>query len=353
MAEENAVETVETPEPTEVEVAAAAAEHTQQVETTVDDIASSLRLSEEPEPKAEVVDEPKTEPAAAAVVEPKPAVAAAVVDDSPNTWRPEAKAKWAATPPEVKAEIAKRELDVARFTSEMGETANVGKGFQKMLAPYADLFKQNNINPWNHVGGLLQGHHQIMFGPKETRVAILRNLARDAQIDLRELAGTPADPNAPAPTAIDPRVQSEFETLRRENAQLRENVTGVSKTLYDARTAELTSAVTAFIEDKVAHPYFDEVATDIPALIDSKAARTLQEAYDLAVLRNPVTRQKQVAAESKRLSEAAEKQRLDKLKLVKTATGANVRSRGAGRSATPDESIDDTLNETMASIKSR
>jgi hypothetical protein len=136
---------------------------------------------------------------------------------------------------------------------------------------------------------------------------------------------------------------------------MEKGVTGVTSTIQEAREAELSQGIMAFASDTEQHPFFWEVAEtgEIKALIDSGAARTLNDAYELAVLKNPVTRAKQLALESQRAAEAAAKTNAVKTQAARKATGANVRSRGSGRLAPPDESIEDTLRSTLSDINSR
>ncbi len=132
-------------------------------------------------------------------------------------------------------------------------------------------------------------------------------------------------------------------------------VTGVTSTIQEAREAELSQGIMAFASDTEQHPFFWEVANtgEIKALIDSGAARTLSDAYELAVLKNPVTRAKQLALENQRAAKAAAEANAVKSTAARRATSANVKARGSGRLAPADESIDETLRSTLSDIHAR
>jgi hypothetical protein len=130
-------------------------------------------------------------------------------------------------------------------------------------------------------------------------------------------------------------------------------MTSVTSTIQEARAAELEQGIMAFMQDTEAHPFFMEVANDIAPLIESGAAKSLAEAYELAVLKNPITRLKQIERDAAKKAASDAAAQATKLAAAKKATGVNVKSRTAGKGAPPAESIDDTLRSTMAAIHSR
>jgi hypothetical protein len=227
---------------------------------------------------------------------------------------------------------------------------NVAKAVSKVFDPYMPMLQRYGLDPVQHIAGLLNGHTTMLFGDPQTKAQMFRNLANAAGIDLSALA---SDPNSAA--QANNQQLGYIRALEERVAQMEKGVTGVTSTIQEAREAELSQGIMAFASDTEQHPFFWEVAEtgEIKALIDSGAARTLNDAYELAVLKNPVTRAKQLALESQRAAEAAAKTNAVKTQAARKATGANVRSRGSGRLAPPDESIEDTLRSTLSDINSR
>ena len=267
----------------------------------------------------------------------------------PDTWRPEAKEKWATVDPVVRSEIAKREADVARFVAEAQPSFNVAKEVSKIVEPYLPMMQRYGVNPLQHLQGLLQSHTTLLFGDPAVKAQMFRNLAQQAGVDLQALA---SDPNSAA--------QANTEQLRyirgleERLARMETGVTGVTSTIQQAREAELEQGIMAFASDP-AHPFFWDLAEsgEIKALIDSGAAPTLKDAYELALYRNPTTRSKQIALETKQAAEAAATKNAAKVQAARRATGANVRSRNSGKLPPGEESIDETLRSTLSDINSR
>jgi hypothetical protein len=338
------------------------------VEETVNDLAESLHLVEEQaegkgneQGEASTQDgaappagteQESTEGAAPAAAEQGAAPVAPPTADErvPDTWRPEAQAKWATVDPVVRAEIAKREQDVARFVGEATPAINIAKAVTKTFEPYLPMLQRYGIDPIVHISRLLEGHTLLLFGDPQTKAQMARNLIQSAGIDIQALA---SDPNSTA--QANNQQLGYIRALEERLARMETGVTGVTSTIQEAREAELSQGITAFASDTENHPFFWEVANtgEIKALIDSGAARTLSDAYELAVLKNPVTRAKQLALDSKRQAEAAATANAAKSAAARKATSANVKSRGSGRLAPAEETIDETLRTTLSDIHAR
>lgn len=335
------------------------------IESTVSNIASALKLTPESDPPegGDPSSNPESGGAEAALAEEsqEPAAAdpaapetpeASPADAPPDTWTKEAKGKWAAVDPELRAEIRRREGDIAKLAGEANQVVEQTRGkaavadqLEKIMEPFAPVYQRYGVNPWHHLSNLLNAHYQLAFGSPEQKVKMVRQLASDAGLDLANLPEAGKAQENP----LLPHVRA----LEQKIAQLEGGVTGVTKSIQEARAAELEAGILAFMNDTKAHPYFVEVAGDIAPLIESGAARSLQEAYDLAVMRNPATRSKLMAAESTAAATARSKADADKAAAARKATGANVQSRRAGKGAPPKETVEDTIRNTLSDIRSR
>jgi hypothetical protein len=142
--------------------------------------------------------------------------------------------------------------------------------------------------------------------------------------------------------APDPRTAQLLTELREELRQTKHALAAhESKANAKERTERQAwdAALAEFAHDK---PYFEEVKPLMAALVDSRQARDLAEAYDMAVNAHPDIRQRihadqRQADEEKRAAEA--RTRADQ---ARRAAAVNVRS--APVTATP-KTMDDTLNE--------
>lgn len=259
----------------------------------------------------------------------------------PKTWRPEAAAKWQTLPPEVQREVLKREDDIFRGIESYKADAEVGKSVQRILSPYMPMLQAAGLSPLDQVDGLMKAHHLLATGTPEQKSLLFQRLAQDYGVSLENLSGEPS--------FVDPQV-----------AALQSQLAGLQSRLMEREAREANAARQALQEElntfasDPAHQYFDEVAGDIAALLRAGAASSLADAYEKAVWTNPATRAKEQArltAESE-ASKAAEAKR--KIEEARKTSSVNVTTRPrAVSAAAPVGSIDDTLNATLAAIRSR
>lgn len=312
--------------------------------------AAGVELPKEPAEKepidGEVVKEGVEKPAPTA----KPVAAAPVAEVAPtekvpDTWRPEAKAEWAKVPPTVRAEIVKREGDIAKFVGDTKTDVLISTEVKKVFAPYAKDYQRFGIEPISHMEGLLRGYHSILFGSPEDKVQVLQALAKDAGLDIAKLAA-----GIPAGQAVNADFNNALKLRDERIAQLEAGFTGVSTQIQKQRETELSADVLAFAQT---HPAFFELADDITALINTGAVKSLAEAYEIAELRNPTTRAKRLDAERAAIATTQAAKDAEKATKARAASGANVRSRGNQRAAAPEETIDDTIRQGLADIRAR
>lgn len=259
----------------------------------------------------------------------------------PKTWRPEAAAKWQTLPPEVQREVLKREDDIFRGIESYKADAEVGKSVQRILSPYMPMLQAAGLSPLDQVDGLMKAHHLLATGTPEQKSQLFQRLAQDYGVPLEQLSGEPS--------FVDPQV-----------AALQSQLAGLQSRLMEREAREANAARQALQEElntfasDPAHQYFDEVAGDIAALLRAGAASSLADAYEKAVWANPATRAKEqtrLTAESE-ASKAVEAKR--KIEEARKASSVNVTTRPkAVSAAAPVGSIDDTLNATLAAIRSR
>lgn len=273
----------------------------------------------------------------------------------PKTWRKEALAGWATLPPEVKAEVLKREEDMHRGLEGYRADAEVGKTIKSVLAPYEAVFRHHGVDQAGQMqvlSGLTEAHVRLTTGQPDEKIGIVEHLIQSYGIPLPKLlarltGGTYDESSAPF---VDPAVAS----LRDELGQVKMQLTRQQQVEQTQRAAEVKRNVDTFAADPK-NVHFQDVADDMARLLSSKVVGTLQEAYDKAIWTNPVTRAKELAriqadADAKRSKDAAEA-----AAKAKKATAANVRTatRTGGATASSKGSIDDTLEETLAAIQSR
>lgn len=263
---------------------------------------------------------------------------------APKTWSKEAIAEWATLPERAKQEILKREEDMFRGLEQYKGAADLGRAYDSVIEPYRAVLSAEGVNPVELFQNFAGNHYMLSKGAPEQKLALAANLLDSYGIDLIELAehignAVPSDPRVSA--------------LEREIAELRKGQNQVRNQETQARRSQIDSEVEAFATDPK-NIHFSELVDDIAKLMGTGAAASLQQAYDMAVYANPATKAKEQArltAAAKATADTEAKTRGDK---VARLTGTNVTTIPRQRDGTvPLGSLDDTLEETLAAIRSR
>lgn len=263
---------------------------------------------------------------------------------APSTWSKAAAEKWAGIDPTIQAEIAKREEDMFRGLEQYKGRAELGDRYEGVIAEFKPILEAEGIDSVEMFGNFAANHYLLSRGTPEQKLEVAANLLNHYGIHpdlIKERLGTR------------PEANPEVDALRAEIAELKKGVTTITTRETEAQQAQFRQAVDAFSADP-AHPYFNEVATDIATLLKTGVATTLEEAYDKAVYANPVTRQKEIdrlTAEGVSAATEQEKTRNDK-KARLTASNVTTIPKSANGTV-PVGSMDDTLAATLAAIEAR
>lgn len=277
----------------------------------------------------------------------KPAPAA--LKPLPKAWKKELNETWSKLPPEAQDYIAQREAQVEAGFQANANAVKYAQAVYGILQPHEALLKSQGIgNHVEFVNSLVNAHYVLSGQPDTARYPYMAQILQTYGLDPAKVAE--------AFTALGaqpkPQVSAADVELRQRLTKLETERKNEATERFSALKAESDREVVAFASDP-AHPFFDEVASEVSLLLADPRI-TLATAYEMAVYANPVTRAKElarlnVAAEAK-AREEADKAAAAALKAKGTRVKGEERHRGS-----PDllGSIDDTLKETMATIKSR
>ena len=273
---------------------------------------------EQPKPEAVKTEAPKTEP--------------------PRSWPKELADKWGAVPPEVQAQITKREAEAHQTISRLGQVAKAVEPLAKVVQERASYLQRTGLPPQEFISRALDISERMDSGDA---IGALRDLAAAYKIDLSQLAPNPLDP-------------PELDTLRRDVAELRRTLSSrqhqeraTAEEAAAQQNAELTRLVS---EVRSSREHWAEVETELLASIGAlrqsnpslSPKELLEQAYDRAVWANPTTRAKLEAQRA----EKAERERIEAAKkaaaVAKNAASINVNGR-ATSSAGEGDDLDATL----------
>lgn len=277
------------------------------------------------------------------------AAAASTVRQPPKSWAKEQHESWSKLDPKVQEYIEHREKQMLDGLSQYSEGAKFAKAVKEVIAPHMELIRAQNIAPDQAIGYLFNAHRQLSSGSPEQRLAYLVEVAKTYGLDISKAAGLAGQATEEPAYVKELRERTErLENERRREAQAAE----------EARGKEAASTVQTFAEAKdkngnLKHPYFDECAEDIVALIN--AGHTLEKAYEKAVYANPVTREKELARLDKEREASLRDRAKKEAAAARNASRTNVASRDTNREPTAPKGKkwEDTLESTMQEIKER
>lgn len=257
-----------------------------------------------PEEKPEVEETPETEQTPEAPAEPEEAPPQKIAakgkaeskaekpaEDKPNTppggWGPKARESWAKLPPEVRAEVAKREREIAVGMQQSAQARQAMTQLNQVLEPYRQGLMQAGVNdPFQAIGTLFKTESQLRYGNVQEKAHTVANLIKNYGVDIATLDSILV---GEAPRG---NPQSEIERL------LDQRLAPVNQLLHQQQLAEqqaayeqqqrATQTVGEFSQNA---EFINEVRNEMADLLDLAASRgrpmSLQEAYDIACSVHP------------------------------------------------------------------
>lgn len=285
----------------------------------------------------------KAEAAQAQVVETPPVAAqASAYDAFPSSWKRDHEANWKALPPAIREEIHRREQNFLDGVKQYREPAAFGTAIGQELLPHVDSFRRLGTTPQAVVRDVMQTWSAFTNGNEGQKADALLQIARQYGIDIAAL-----QQRATAPHAVEPDVAA-LAPLRQELAEIRGSIVAreQQQAQIEAETAERD--IVAFKAD-AAHPHFETVRGEMSRLFATRQATTLQDAYDKAVWMVPAAREALLAEQDA----ARRKREADEATAARKAAAANVVRRGTPPATAKPGSMEDTIRETLRSIRSQ
>lgn len=320
-------ESVESASPQEIE---------SQSDSLASDLANDLYPKQEGEEREVEALPDNTDEITSEKTEEEPEV---VERQAPQSWKKEMREIYAKLPPEAQDYIELREKQMAEGIDRHNQDTRLGMAMRDAITPYKAEIARFNMDEATAVKSLLNAQYKLTNGSPEQRMAAYRELGKNLGFAQEEESEVQIDP--------------EVKKLREELYGIKQTLTESQQNATRQQQAKVAQDIEAFASN--GHPYFDEVADDIAAMI--KVGHDLETAYEKAVWANPVTRQKEIA----RLQTEQEAKLREKAKITaetaRKAAGLNVKTRDTSRTPTGPRAtmrnLDSVLEESMREIKSR
>jgi hypothetical protein len=250
----------------------------------------------------------------------------------PEGWPSDANLAWDRLP-KAAQDALRADLDAGRITvgkPAMGNTAP--DPVREVVKAYETEISRRGMAPEQAVKVLFEAQRALDENPVEA----LRQLARSYGVDPANLA--PAN-NAQAPLqSADPVLGQ----LQQEVATLRGYLTQQQRIQHDSTMAEQHRIISDFASTKAAdgaaaYPHFEQVRVTMGNLLQAGEAKSLKDAYDMAVWARPDLRERILAdqrkaddakrdAESRQAAEDAKKRAVS----IKSNPSVNTNATSAG-----------------------
>ena len=252
-----------------------------------------------------------TEPAAETAESKVEQLIAAI--DMPNSLAADRKALWDSLPRPAQELWSQREKEAHEAISRAGQERKAFEPIQQTLEQFRDVYERNNLAPHDAMARMFAVEQWLATDPANA----IQNIANAYGVDLSKI-GTAEQPQS------DPRINA----LSGEVSQLKSILTNQQRNAQQAERAETAREIAKFAEGK---PHFESVKKVMAGLLQTEAATTLQEAYDMATRANPETWKKLQEETNKKEQDRVAKEAADKAAKAKRDAGVNVKSNLAGQ----------------------
>ena len=114
----------------------------------------------------ETTAEAAAEPAQGIQPGPKAEPKAAPQERAPASWRPDVREHWSRLPPEVRAEVARREREMQATLQDTAEARRFSEQLQNVIRPYEMFIKAENSNPLQAIDNLMSTAARLRTGTR-------------------------------------------------------------------------------------------------------------------------------------------------------------------------------------------
>ncbi len=294
------------------------------------------------------VDRPRDEIGRFAAKEPQEVAQGAVQEVAPiverkppSSWKPEAQTAWAKadkgeplTAEEVRLlalEAERREGDFHKGVQEFKTHSERARAYDQVITPYRDYLQTLGVDAPTAINALLNADKTLRTGDPATKAAYFAKLAQEYGIDLGQV-------QQPAP------VDANTQFLMQQMHSLRQQQEMWQNQIQQQERARAEAELSEFAANK---PHLDAVRNDMADLLQAGKAKSLNEAYDMAVWMRPDIRQtliEQQRAEAQR--KAVEQAQAARAKTASVLVKGS--SPSSGGSTAPSGSLRDQLAAAFA-----
>lgn len=231
---------------------------------------------------------------------------------APDGWKGELKALFPTLPPEIQAEISRREADTHKALTKQDEERTLGKRVNEMATPYLPTIKAEGATVEKAFQDYLQTAHVLRSGNPVQKAQSILAVMNQFKVNPQDLFSILQSGNVNLGGAVQPaQYNPVIETLTQRLGRLEQE----RQQEIQQRQLQEEHSLQGQIDDfssKPGHEHFEKVRTHMGVLLENGLANDLEDAYQKAVYAEPDIRSSLIASQSqaeqdKRLTEAKAK----------------------------------------------
>lgn len=263
---------------------------------------------------------------------------------APVSWRPEVREHWAALPPAVRAEVARREQEVQRTLQETSEARRYVDALQKVVQPYEMFIRAENSNPLQAIDNMMSTAARLRTGTGPETATLIAQLVNQFGVGRfgNQFIETLDSALAGQSPRIDPAHQAVQQAIQQQLAPVQQFMSQFQQAQASQRervNQEAVGEVQLFLNQA---EFGEDVREEMADIIEVSQRRgrsvTMQEAYRQACMGNPEVRS---ALESRARSRGAQ-----------ASSGAVQRAKAAAVSVTGGPALSAPPQSAAADIRS-
>jgi hypothetical protein len=241
-------------------------------------------------------------------------------DKAPASWKPEVREHWQTLPETVRSEIARREVEHARFMQETAEARRTADAVSQVVQPYMHFIKAEGSNPIQAIDNLMATAARLRTGTAPELATMVAEMVTQFGTDRFGLQFIEMLDSALAgkqPRAADPQTSQIEQLLNQKLApvqgMLNQFQQAQAQAQYQAQS-QAQNEVAQFLSNA---EFGEDVREDMADILEAAQRRgqtmTLQQAYEKATFMNDnvrkVMQQRQMLQGSQVQTQAAQRAR--------------------------------------------
>lgn len=239
-------------------------------------------------------------------------------DKAPASWKPDVREHWGTLPEPVRAEIARRETEHARFMQETAEARRTAEAVSQVVQPYMHFIKAEGSNPIQAIDNLMSTAARLRTGTGPelaTLVAGIVNQFGTGRFGPQFIEMLDSALAGQQPRAADPQTAQVEQLLNQKLAPVQSMLNQFQQAQAQAQYQAQFQAENEVAQFLSQAEFGDDVREDMADILEAAQRRgqnmTLQQAYEKATFMNDsvrkVLQQRQAAQGAQVYTQAAQR----------------------------------------------